>query len=221
MQVAIYRKIELCLTILEIYDLDDLTQARIKKQCRILQLKYHPDSGGPEYKNGMKFIEMMDAYNWLADPEHLALLPEYCQIHRTTETAKETTAAKETSNHNQNNYRTYTTTRKRRTPYPAEEVDGRLYDLEKCIWEPVDSSNLRFVYYDTYRKYLFVIFKSSQARVYCYKGVEFETYDAFMNSVSLGSFLNNRIKPYYKCVRMAAIISEEDLNTYKTPLLLS
>ena len=213
MDIALYRKIEQCLASLEIYDSDGLTQDRIKRQCRLMKLKYHPDSGAAEYKDGRKFIELMEAYDWLAEPDHLSLLPEYCQIHNNNknETKKETSY--------QTYYRQYTSTHKPRTPYPAEEVDGRLYNLEKCIWEPVDSSNIRFVYYDTYRKYLFVIFHTSQARVYCYKGVEFETYRAFMNSPSLGSFLNYRIKPYYKCVKMAAIMSEEDLNTYKSPLL--
>ena len=76
-----------------------------------------------------------------------------------------------------------------------------LYDLDKCIWEKVESSVVDYVYYDQDERYLFVLFKSTREYVYCYLGVGNNEYKRFMNSESKGTYLSHNIKPNYRCLK--------------------
>lgn len=86
--------------------------------------------------------------------------------------------------------------------YWAEFVEvGSFYDLDKCIWEKVESSVVDYVYYDSDKRYLFVLFKSTREYGYCYLGVGSREYMGFINSESKGIYLSRNIKPDYKCLK--------------------
>ena len=86
--------------------------------------------------------------------------------------------------------------------YWAEFVEaGSFYDLEKCIWEKIDSSVIDYVFYDPGRRYLFVLFKSTSEYAYCYLGVSRNEYKKLMEAESKGTYLSRHIKPGYKCLK--------------------
>ena len=58
-------KIDECLKILSLDKTKDITLDIIKSQFRKLSKIYHPDLCEPKYKDGKKFIELNDAYNYL------------------------------------------------------------------------------------------------------------------------------------------------------------
>ena len=86
--------------------------------------------------------------------------------------------------------------------YWAEFVEiGSFYDLEKCIWEKVDSSVVDYIYYDFDKRYLFVLFKSTREYAYCYLGIGNNEYMKFINAESKGTYLSQYIKPDYRCLK--------------------
>jgi len=87
--------------------------------------------------------------------------------------------------------------------YWAEYVDvDSFYDLEKCVWEKVESSVVDYVYYDSDKRYLFVLFKSTREYAYCYLGIGNNEYMKFMDSESKGTYLSHHIKPDYRCLKI-------------------
>lgn len=86
--------------------------------------------------------------------------------------------------------------------YWAEFVEvSSFYDLEKCIWEKVESSVIEYVYYDSEKRYFFVLFKRTREYAYCYLGVGPREYQRFMDSESKGTYLSRNIKPGYRCLK--------------------
>lgn len=63
----------------------------------------------------------------------------------------------------------------------------------------VASSSIVSVGYDDASALLEVEFK--QGRVYQYLDVPRGHYDGIMSAASPGGYLNNNVKPYYRCVR--------------------
>jgi hypothetical protein len=66
--------------------------------------------------------------------------------------------------------------------------------------EPVSSSSIASIGYSADTKTLEVEFVTG--RVYRYRGVEEETYEAFMSASSKGTFFNERIKDGYPFERV-------------------
>lgn len=62
---------------------------------------------------------------------------------------------------------------------------------------PVDSTNIARVGYESRRHELFVEFHSG--RTYVYSPVSDAVYREFLSAGSMGSYLNERIKPNYDC----------------------
>ena len=60
-------KIDECLKILNLDKTKDISLDTIKSQFRKLSKIYHPDLCEPKYKDGKKFMELNDAYNYLND----------------------------------------------------------------------------------------------------------------------------------------------------------
>jgi hypothetical protein len=60
----------------------------------------------------------------------------------------------------------------------------------------VDSSNVESIGYDEESKDLYVRFRSGSP-MYIYEGVPQASFDELMNSDSIGSYLNQQIKPNY------------------------
>ncbi|MBB2991073.1 hypothetical protein FHR72_002546 [Mycolicibacterium iranicum] len=63
--------------------------------------------------------------------------------------------------------------------------------------EPVDSSNIYRIGYDSATEELYVEF--SNGRIYVYSGVPQSTYDELFTADSKGSYMNREIKPNYDC----------------------
>lgn len=62
-------------------------------------------------------------------------------------------------------------------------------------WINVSSSNISRIAYDEHEQYLYVEF--SKSGIYIYKNVNSIEFENFLNAPSLGSYLNNNIKPFY------------------------
>ena len=58
------KKINECISVLEIHNSNELALDDIKRHYRKLVHKYHPDSAEEQYRDGKKFIELKDAYDW-------------------------------------------------------------------------------------------------------------------------------------------------------------
>lgn len=65
----------------------------------------------------------------------------------------------------------------------------------------IDSSAISHVTYQDQRRLLYVTYKGSGGS-YVYVGVPRRDYDALLKAESKGAFVNERIKPRYKCQRL-------------------
>lgn len=176
--------------ILGLSNSDSISLELLKHKYRVLCKKYHPDTCSEEYKDGSMFRMLKEAYDYAAD--NIDDIKAYFDRNNITPPQM----------HNGKPYR---------RPndffggfyYPAEKVkDNRPFNLEKCIWEPIISSNLEYVYYDSSRRYLFVLFQSTRGYVYCYVNVDFDEYQRLMTSKSKGTYMNTYIIPYYRCLKL-------------------
>ena len=65
----------------------------------------------------------------------------------------------------------------------------------------VDSSAVESVGYDAVRRTLEIEYAGGA--VYRYLGVPLRAYELLVRADSIGAYVNRRIKPYYRCVRVA------------------
>ena len=66
----------------------------------------------------------------------------------------------------------------------------------------IQSSAISHVGYQPRRRLLYVTYRGSGGS-YVYVGVPQRDYDALLNARSKGAFVNERIKPRYKCQRLS------------------
>lgn len=66
---------------------------------------------------------------------------------------------------------------------------------------PVESSAVESVGYDPRTRTLEVEYASGG--VYRYVGVPLRAYELLLRAESIGGYVNRRVKPYYRCVRLA------------------
>lgn len=66
---------------------------------------------------------------------------------------------------------------------------------------PVESSAVASVGYDAVRRTLEIEYAGGA--VYRYRGVPQRTYALLLRADSIGAYVNRRVKPYYRCERVA------------------
>lgn len=72
--------------------------------------------------------------------------------------------------------------------------------MKKVSMMEVSSSNIKKIGYDADRDLLLVEFNNN--RIFEYRGVPNDTFLAFLDAKSKGSFLAHHIKPHYKAWRI-------------------
>ena len=168
-------------SILQLNQGEEIDLDYLKRQFRKFAKVYHPDTADEQYRDGEMFKKLKVAFDFASN--NIDEINDYLMQKTYTNTfSSQRKAAK--------------------GRYYAERVgDSRPYNIEKCLWETVDSSSLEYIYYDADRKYFFVLFRTNRSAVYCYVDVDYEEYNKYLKAASKGSYINRQIKPKYKCLR--------------------
>ena len=139
--------------------------------------------------------------------------PDYSETHVSERKLKKLEAAYEQALDNITAINDYLENKNGRYIEPQEEEtkpafrfatfveDSEPYELWKCHWEDADSSGLDYVYYDSGKRRLFVLFLSNNKVAYCYLDIGPGEYRRLMNADSKSEYLRNHIIPNYECLK--------------------